>query len=504
MPNDEPTASWQHSARVKHPAGLITLVLIEMWERMSYYGLRTVLVLFLVAPATAGGFGMKDKSAALVYGLVVSLFTFLGMFAGWLGDNVLGSQRSIVIGGATIIAGLVAMVLTAAGILPVWAFFLGLWIDVLGIALLKTNVPALLAELYIGGPANRDAGFFYYYMGINVGTLLGTAAVPLIAAAFGWAWGFGVSLLGMAIGLAQFLTMRHRFGGVGVGPCGTLTVTGRKRAAGGALAIVSLVTAAIATSVALGSLDIAGLAHLVSGSYILLALGFMAYLLFTYRHDPESCKRVLAMVPIGLGAALFVIGFDQAGSSLNLFALRFTDRTIGNFEVPAGLFQSAYPIGIILLAPLFTVIWARFDTRGRQPTVLSKFGAGLMFMATGFLVMYFAARSAEANGTAMPTWLLGTYLLHTLGDLCVGAVGISASTKIAPRRSIAQFVGLWYVGLAIGHNLSGYVAAGMDTSSLPGMARGFYNIFILGMIGAGIVLVLSPIVRRMLGPKIEF
>ena len=479
-------------------------MLTEMWERMAYYGLRTILVLFLVAPAAAGGFAMDDKSAALVYALLVSLFTFLGMFAGWIGDNVLGTQRAILVGGGIIIVGLALTILPAAGFVPTWVFFLGLWIDVIGIALLKTNAPALLNQLYSVSDADRDAGFFLYYMGISVGTLLGTALIPLVADLFGWAWGFLAALVGMLIGVVQFALTRRRFDGMGAEPCGSFGETRRWLAGLGTVAAFLAVTLCAGAALAFGVLDLASLAHTVSGSYFALTIAFLAYLLFVTRDDADARKRILAMIPIGFGASLFVIGFDQAGSSLNLFAQRFTDRVVAGFEIPAGLFQSAYPIGIIILAPLVTIFWSGLARRGMRPTVLTQFGAGLVFMASGFLVMYFAARSAEAHGTTMPVWLLTTYLLHTLGDLCVGPVGISAATRIAPRQLVAQFVGLWQVGLSIGHSISGYVAAGMDTRSLPGMASGFHKIFVMGMAGAALVFILSPLVRRLLGPKIEF
>jgi POT family proton-dependent oligopeptide transporter len=489
---------------IAHPPGLTTLFMTELWERMSFYGLRTILVLFLVAPVASGGIGLDDKSAALIYGLMVSLFTFLAMFAGWLGDAVLGAQRAVLAGGLTIIAGLVLMVLAASGVLPAWAFFLGLWVDVCGVALLKTNVPVLLAELYPDGGAQRDAGFSLYYMGINIGTLLGTAAVPLVASAFGWPWGFAAALLGMVFGVGQFVMNRARLQSAGQEPSGALSFGGRRWAVGATLTVFALLTLGVAAAIRNRILDVAGLAHLVSGSYGVLIVAFLAYLLIFVARDADARKRVVAMAPIGLGASLFVIGFDQAGSSLNLFAERFTDRSIGPFEVPAGVFQSAYPLGVIIFSPVFAVIWTALARRGVRPTVLAKFGVGLVFMAVGFFVMYCAAHAAHVRGTATPIWLLTTYLLHTFGDLCVGPIGISAATRMAPRQLVGQFVGLWSVGLAMGHSLSGYVAAGMDTRSLSGMAQGFHGIFVMGLMGAGLLFVLSPVVRRLLGPKIDF
>jgi POT family proton-dependent oligopeptide transporter len=471
------------------PPGLATLFLTEMWERFTYYGMRAVLILFMVTAVSQGGLGLDDKTSSSIYGLYLGSTYFFGLLGGWVADRLLGPQRAVIGGGLLIVAGNVLLALGNAAI-----FFTGLIVVAMGVGLLKPNVSSLVASLYPEGGARRDAGFSIFYIGINTGSLLGSIFVPLLAAAFGWRFGFAVPALGMTIGLTQFLWTRRRLGDAGLeraqGRSGSWTPV-----------IVFLTLAALVVILALTGimrLDATLLAASASWAYAALGAGFFLYLLFFAGLSSAERKRALVMVTLFAAAVTFWAGAEQQGASFNLFADRYTDRHIGGWLMPAGVLQGANPFFVISLAGVFAWLWIALGKRGIEISASTKFGFGLILLGLGFLVMYFAAGHVLAGQLVLPTWLICTYFLQTCGELCLSPVGLSYMSKLAPPRFVGQVMGIWFLSNALGGNLAGQLTGQYDASHLASLPALFLRIFWYGVIAGAVMLLLTPFVKRLM------
>ena len=473
------------------PRGLWTLFLTEMWERFTFYGMRAVLILFLVAGVAQGGLGLDDRTANSVYGLYLGGTYLLGLPGGWVADRLLGGQRAVFAGGVLIAAG--NLVLALASLAHLGAlFYVGLVVIVLGVGLLKPNVSALVAALYPEGGARRDAGFSFFYMGINSGAFLGSLIVPLLAAWLGWHWGFGIPALGMAIGLIQLRRTRRYLGGAGLAPA----TSGSWWPVLLFVAVVALV-ALLAMSGAL-HLDAVTLGASATKVMVLLAAGYFAYLLFFAGLTRTERNRALVMVALFAGSVMFWAGYEQQGASFNLFAERYTERHVLGWHMPAGILQAVNPFFVIALSPVFAFLWLALGRRNLDFAATLKFGAGLIFLGLGFLVMLFAARHVLAGEQVLPTWLIVTYFLHTLGELSLSPVGLSYMSKLTPPRFVGQVMGMWFLSLALGANLAGQLSGTIDTQhmeSLPGL---YSQIFWSCVIAGAVMLCLTPLVKRLM------
>ena len=471
------------------PRGLATLFLTEMWERFTYYGIQAVLILFMVAAVSRGGLGLDDRTSSSIFGLFLGSTYLLGLFGGWIADRLLGAQRAVISGGILITAGSVLLAIGNQAI-----FFLGLLVNAMGVGLLKPNVSAIVASLYPEGGARRDAGFSFFYMGINLGAVLGSFFVPLCAAAFGWRSGFVLPALFMALGVAQFLWTRSYLGAAGLQPA-----EGRR----GSWTPVVVFLAAVALIVILAlthvvTLEAAVLVRAASWGYGLLALAYFVYLLFFAGLSAVERKRALVMVALFVASVTFWAGYFQQFGSFNLFAERYTDRHIFGWLMPAGVLLAVNPFFVITLAGAFAALWLALGKRGRDPLASAKFGVALIFLGLGFLVMYFAAQHVLAGQLVLPTWLVLTYFLHTCGELCLSPVGLSYMSKLAPPRFVGQAMGLWFLSLALGGNLAGVLTGQYDASHLESLPGLFLKIFWYGVIMGAVMLLLTPLVKKLM------
>lgn len=472
-----------------HPRGLLTLFLTEMWERATYYGMRAILILFMTALIAEGGLGLDDKTASSIYGLYIS-FTYLSsLWGGWVADRLIGQQRAIIYGGALITIGNALLVISNTGF-----FFVGLVVIVFGTGLLKPNISAIVAQLYPEGGSRRDAGFSIFYMGINVGAFVGQLMVPIIAAAAGWKIGFVVPALGMLFGLWQFIVGRKHLHGAGA------EAPGARTGSWPAWALVGIVAAIVVLGLT-GTLEFNPVAIAVTANWAMIALaaGYFAYLLLFAGLDRLEKGRVFVMIALFAACAMFWAGFEQAGASFTLFAERYTDRDLFGWEIPAGAVQGANSLFIIIFAPIFASIWVALGRRNMDPSAPAKFALGLILMGVGFLVMFFAAGYVVNGEKVLPTWLLLTYLFHTFGELCLSPVGLSSMTKLAPPRFVGQVMGVWFLATAIGNNLAGQFAGGIDPNNLPAMPGQFLYLFWWGTIAGLVLLVLTPFIKRLMG-----
>ena len=469
------------------PFGLATLFLTEMWERFTYYGIQAILILYMVAAAAKGGLGLDDRTSSSIYGLFLGSTYLLGLFGGWIADRLLGAQRAVIAGGTLIAAGSALLAIGREE-----TFFLGLLVNAMGVGLLKPNVSAMVASLYPEGGARRDAGFSIFYIGINIGSAIGSFLVPLTAAAFGWHLGFGLSALFMAVGVAQFLWTRSYLGAAGLKPA-------QERRGSWTPVVIFLAAVAVIVVLTLTRtvrLDAAALAGAASWGYGLLALLYFGYLLFFAGLTAAERRRALVMVALFIASVMFWAGYYQQGGSFNLFAERYTDRHILGWEMPAGVLQAVNPFFVITLAGAFAALWIALGKRGRDPLASAKFGLALVLLGLGFLVMYFAAQHVLAGKLVLPTWLVLTYFLHTCGELCLSPVGLSYMSKLAPSRFVGQVMGVWFLSLALGGNLAGQLTGQYDASHLESLPALFLRIFWYGLIAGTAMLLLTPFVRR--------
>jgi proton-dependent oligopeptide transporter, POT family len=471
------------------PLGIATLFLTEMWERFTYYGMRAVLILFMAAALAKGGLGLNDTSASAIYGLYLGSTYLLGLGGGWLADRLLGAQRAVVSGGILITVGNALLALGNTAV-----FFVGLLVIAMGVGLLKPNVSALVASLYPEGGPRRDAGFSIFYMGINLGAFLGSLAVPVFAQRYGWRWGFALPAVGMALGVAQFIWTRGRLGQAGLAPA--------EAERGSWLPVIAILTVvglivALATAGTL-HIDAVALSAFATWAYAALALTYFGYLFFFAGLTRVERSRTLVMLALFLASVTFWSGYEQQGASFNLFAERYTERHIFGWNMPAGVLQAVNPFLVITLAGAFAWLWTWLGKRGLDLPASLKFSLGLMFLGLGFLVMYFASLHVLAGELVLPTWLLATYFLHTLGELCLSPVGLSYMSKLAPPRFVGQVMGVWFLSLALGGNLAGQLSGRYDSSHLESLPGLFRQVFWYGVIGALVMLALTPLIRRLM------
>lgn len=473
-----------------HPRGLRTLFFTEMWERFSYYGMRALLVLFMVDSIAHGGLGLDDRTATAIYGLYTSFAYLACLPGGWLGDRLLGARRAVWIGGLIIAAGHLTLALPFAR-----TFFIGLVLIIIGTALLKPNMSVTVAELYPEGGARRDAGFTIFYMGVNLGAAIGPLVCSWLGEKLSWHYGFAAAGAGMILGLLQFRFTEHHLGEAGMPP------QGRDRSEGGVWRWVWIGVGAL--SLVLG-LVFAGVLHISAVSlaekmaYAIVCIGalFVGGVFAFGRLTGGEKKNVGVILILLIASAVFWSGFEQAGSSLNLFAERYTDRSLFVLRIPAGWFQALNPFFIITLAPVFAALWVRLAKRAWDPSIPMKFVCALTLLALGFFVIAAAAKAAASGGKVLPTWLITTYLLHTMGELCLSPVGLSAVSKLAPARFAGQMMGLWYLATSLGNLLAGLFAGSIHVDNADEMHGLYWRIAMIGL-GAAICLWLSlPLLRR--------
>lgn len=598
-----------------HPRGLSTLFFTEFWERFSYYGMRALLVLFMAAAVTGDnpGLGFSDGRATAIYGLYTFFVYVLAMPGGWIADKLWGQKKSVFVGGCIIALGHFTMAGPLMGLPDEASFYLGLVFIVIGTGLLKPNVSSMVGELYPEGGARRDAGFSIFYMGINFGAILGPTLCGILGEGYNWHWGFSLAGFGMLLGLISYkvgeknlgeagklkvndseavLSKRNRNFWITTGVCTVIIILFSILMNTGIIGIsLQQLAQTLGTSVAL--IAVIFFAYLINdskwigGVLLLAAAGYYiasfnwGYTLFSYQIGigitviaflvinttrmfmPNLTislekKRLFVIFWLFILAALFWSGFEQAGSSLNLFAERETDRTFGPFgfisqvgaflpalilalplgylswrifkrnnlwwvgkagvaglsllvigfvyyvsiqltttwEMPASMLQNINPLFIVILAPVFGWFWTWLANRNANPSIPVKFGLGLLGLAAGFFVISWGAANATGPNSVAPVWLIVTYFLHTCGELCLSPVGLSSMTKLAPERLVSQMMGVWFVAAALGNLFAGLMAGQLETLEPSGL---FWSVALLVGGGGIIALLASPPVKRLMG-----
>ena len=425
------TSSAMDKSFFGHPKGLQTLFMTEMWERMSYYGMRGLLVLFMTAAIADGGLAITTATAVAIYGLYTAAVYFMGLPGGWIADRLIGSQKAIWYGGIIIMCGHIVLAIPNHQ-----TFFIGLLLVILGTGLLKPNISAVVGQLYSSEDERRDSGYALYYMGINIGSLIGYTVCGLLAEKVGWHWGFGAAAVGMAFGLIHFWRTSQTLKGAGDGPASPLTEKGQKTSwtfIWGFLLFVAVMTWLLMSGTI--SVDPVAIAKQTAIFFTILFFAYYFWIYFTGKLNAVEKKGMWALLLVCIASTCFWSGFEQAGSSLNLFGQDLTDRTVFGWEMPTTWLQNANPFFIITLTPIFAALWIKLGQKLVTPAYGLKCAVGLIIMGLGFVVMYFAAIAA-ADGKVAVFWLILTYFLHTVGS-CASARSPSARSVSCHRN------GLW-------------------------------------------------------------
>ncbi len=453
--------------------------------------MRALLVLFMTATLQDGGLGLTVAMAAAIYGLYTGSVYFFGLPGGWIADRLIGGQRAIWYGGLIIMCGHIVLAIPNDH-----TFFIGLILVVLGTGLLKPNIGAMVGSLYSDEDSRRDSGYTVYYMGINIGALIGYMVCGTLADKVGWHYGFGAAAVGMAVGLIQYRLTQWKLDTAGAGPTKELSEKNKKLSwiiIVTVLSVIALVTAL--TMLGAITIEPVGLAKYVVAIITSVFLLYFAGVFFLGELTEAEKKRLGALFLVCIASACFWAGFEQAGSSLNLFAQDYTNRFVGSFELPPAWFQSANSFFIILLSPFFAYLWIMLGKRMMDPSYGVKCAIGLMIMASGFIVMFFAAHYAASGLKVAPYWLITTYFLHTVGELCLSPVALSAVSRLSPARFSGQMMGVFVLTYSIGSVIAGLLAGRFDPEQVEQMPNLYLQITFFS-VAIGIVLLLVNIKTR--------
>lgn len=431
--------------KLGHPPALYLLFFTEMWERFSFYGMRALLILYAITEVSRGGLGWSSADAGQLYGTYTGLVYVTPIIGGYLADKLLGFRYAVLIGGL-----LMALGHASLAIEDMSAFYLGLGLLVLGNGLFKPNISSMVGQLYPEGSPLKDSAYTIFYMGINIGAFLGVLVCGYLGEQINWHYGFGAAGVGMVIGLVIFYFGQNMLGDIGLKP---IKILQKDKIAREPLTKVEK-----------------------ERLYVIFTLSFFSI--------------------------LFWLSFEQAGSSMNIFAYKFTDRYIGflDFEIPASWFQSVNALFIFTLAPLFSILWVKLSKNNMNPIGPLKFAFGLLFLSLGFVALVIGAQQipqgAESASVGM-IWLVLAYLLHTMGELCLSPVGLSYVNKLSPRFLLGLMFGIWFMANAIGYYIGGALAGLIDQMAQEKTMSEFFMIFvIISFVSCVLLFLLSPILKK--------
>ncbi|OFW40174.1 MAG: amino acid transporter [Acidobacteria bacterium RIFCSPLOWO2_12_FULL_67_14b] len=488
------TTSAQDRAFFGHPRGLSTLFFTEMWERFSYYGMRALLLLYMTAPITAGGLGFDAAQGGAIYGLYTSMVYMATLPGGWIADRLIGPRRAVLYGGIFIASGHFSMAVPSLA-----TFYLGLFLIVVGTGLLKGNVSVIVGHLYRADDNRRDAGFSIFYMGINLGAFLAPLVCGYLGQQVNWHLGFAAAGVGMLLGVVQYVMGSKNLGDAGLhpAPASPEASAAAKRQAQlwGAVIVVLALAIGIGSYTGMMPITASQIADAAGVFLLLSTAGFFAWLFLSGGWTRDERNRLYVIGVLFLASALFWSVFEQAGSTLNLFADRSTRNEVLGYAYPSSWFQSMNSLFIFALAPVFAWLWVKLASRGREPSSPAKFASGLVFVGLGFAILVIPARLSEPGGLVSPMWLTATYFLHTVGELVLSPVGLSAMTTLAPARIAGLMMGVWFLATSVGNFIGGRVAGVYESFALPslfGAVAGF-------SIAAGVILfAFVPSMRKLM------
>lgn len=482
-----PAASAQDTAFFGHPRGLSTLFFTEMWERFSYYGIRALLILYMTAQVEQHGLGMGVAVAGAIYGLYTSCAYIFALPSGWIADKFLGHQNAVILGALLIAAGNFGLMLPATG-----AFLLSLLVMAIGTSFLKTSCTTVVGFLYGQSDPRRDSGFTLYYVGINIGAGLAPLICGYVGQRIDYRYGFGLAGIFMLAGLAQFLITRGNLYGSGATAAVPATTMDRKM-----LGLGSILLFGTLGTLALLQVPIERVADGFAILLIVAVLATFTGLLSSRSFTSQEKKRLYVVLVLFIASMLFWSIFEQAGSTLNLFADRSTRNEVFGFEFPSTWFQSLNSTYIFILGPLFAWLWLKLGDR--NPSLVTKFAFGLLGVGGSFLLMVLAAHATGADGKVSPLWLVSVYLLQTVAELCLSPVGLSAITKLTPARIAGFAMGVWFLSISVGNFIAGRMASFYESMPLDELVG--YGAIPCVALGVILFLISRPVTKLMGGVK---
>lgn len=505
MPRD------RDSAFFGHPIGLATLFFTEMFERFSYYGMRAFLVFYLTAPRELGGQGILNEAGGSVVGVFGAAVYLLSLPGGWIADRFIGQRRAVTLGAIGIAVG--NGMLAVPSIADTF-MYPSLAVIAFGTGLLKPNISTIVGQLYSEHDPRRDAGYTIYYMGINIGATIAPLLCGYLAGEglqnesfrlflseqginpnHCWNFAFGLAAIGMVGGLIQYTFGQRLLGEAGLHP----TIPSDPARAARDRHVLIGIGVAIAALAAIVVITTPSRELITNAMGIGLVLGSIAlfYALYRSAHNTGEKRRILAMIPLFLGAIGFFGIFEQSPTTLNIYAKDFVHREFLGFNIPASFYQSVNGFFIVVMAAVFAWIWMRMARAGKEPTSVNKFGIGMVILALSFVVMLPTLGASETNKVSAG-YLVALYFFYTCAELCISPVGLSSMSKLAPKRLAGLVMGTWFLGTSIGIYL-----AGRATSISEGRSYDFLFVFLIiaSLVMAGALFLIAPVIRRMLGAE---
>ncbi|AAV89625.1 amino acid/peptide transporter [Zymomonas mobilis subsp. mobilis ZM4 = ATCC 31821] len=483
----------QEKTIIGHPPGLFLLFFTEMWERFSFYGMRALLIFYLTKH-----FLFSDSKSYSIYAAYASLVYIMPVIGGFIADKLLGGRKAVLYGAVLITIGHFLMGFEGNGgnqSLAVNCFYIALAFIIVGTGFLKGNISAIVGSLYDKNDLRRDPAFTIFYMGINLGGALGPLICGYVGEKYGWRYGFGMAGVGMAIGLLIFVFCRPLLKGRGESACPEKLAQKVFGLSKEIWIYILSVTAIVFSGILLNYYQIVGQLLGIIGIFLVIYIFYSAIRLPSIARD-----RLFAAMILMIGSVLFWSLFEQAGSSLNMFTDRYTDRHIAGVDIATSMFQSLNSIYIILLAPVMAGLWTWLNKRNLEPSTFFKFGMGLVGLGLGFLVLVAGAKM-NAHQLTPVLFIFLIYLFHTLGELCLSPVGLAAITRLSPVHMAGLMVGTWFFSTAFGEYGAGMIAK--MTSN--GSGDGFHNILNvyssigwLSVVFGGGIFVLTPVLKKLL------
>ena len=469
-----------------HPLGLRTLFFTELWERMSYYGMRGLLVLYMTIGVVGNpGLGWSNIEANAIYGIYAGMVYFLALPGGWLADNLLGYQKAVLYGALIIMFGHFTLAIPLEQ-----TFILGLALVAIGTGLLKPNISSIVGQLYADDDERRDSGFTVFYMSINIGSMLGFAVCGYLGERIGWHWGFGAAGIGMLLGVLQFIFFKDNLGEAGLYP-NSMSQERRQSLKFWTISTILFFLVIVLTGMlGIWNVDPVFFAERFRDFLVVISFVYFGYLFFFAGLTSNEKKNVLMLLLLFVGAAAFWSGFDQSAGSLSIFTRDYVNLTFGSFQAPVSWTQFLNPLFVVMFAPFFAYLWIYLGKRNLNPNTPIKFAIGLIFMGLGFIVMLYAVEYALISAPVGVQWLLLTYLLHTFGELVLSPVGLSAFSRYSPKKYLGQMMGLWFLASSLGGVLAGLLGGEATESGLTSMTPIFteliYYYFILAVVLIGL------------------
>lgn len=488
---NDPALTAIQSFKGKYPKQLWYLFTVEMWERFCFYGMRGILTIFMV-----GQLGLSDKESNLKYGAIqafVYAFTFIG---GIFADKILGFKKSLFFGGIIMILGNVVIAAS-----PKEFFYIGITLSIIGTGFFKPNISSMVGELYADGDPRRDAGFGLFYAGINIGALLGGALIVYLGKYVSWNAAFGAAAVVMVLGLLTFLFTKKHLGPIGDSPLKNIAAGKR---AGREIAVY----AASLISIPLILIMVQNTDYTDYFMYTIAPAAIIYFLFETFKvKDRRFQLKLLAAFIFIFFYFIFNAIFEQSGGSLSLFAEKNLTHELLFFSIDPNIVNnSSNSLFVIVLSPIVGLLWLWLAKKRMEPNTIIKFGIGFIFLAASFYVFYYTRFFADAGGITSLNVFTLAYFITTIGELCLGPIGMSTVTKLSPKKLTGMMMGLWFLSSAFGQFAAGKIGAEMSTADnntplmtkLLAYTQGYYQLAIYAIIAGAILIILSPLVRKLM------